>query len=434
MPSTCYLRRGDKFFPETEANLNMVKQLPIGTYSLQFNPMAGGFYFEVAEGFKLPKRIYGSTQRHAERVLRTFDSRENSTGVLLSGEKGTGKTLLTKVISEFGLQRKMPTIIVSQEFSGDGFNKVIQNLEQPAIIMFDEFEKVYGKENQQQLLTLLDGLYNSKKLFLLTCNDLIKVDMHMQNRPGRIFYALEFRGLETSFIREYCEDNLEDKKHINLICQIASLFYAFSFDLLVAIVEEMNRYKEDPLSALELLNAKPDLNRHQDYEFELICGDKVFKNTKKNEDLIYCSIRSNQNPLTVPEFTVTMGLSQSETPPDLFKLFDQDGNIRRLLAEQAEETKGNMKERKKQVALAEAKALKKKLKDVQQAFGLSKEEESQIDPYWEWQFKFHLSDMKDMDVERGAIVFKNEQGAVVQFMKKKVEAFHYSMLGGYDRD
>ena len=81
----------------------------------------------------------------------------------------------------------------------------------------DEFEKTYtkeGKNYQAKILTLFDGVYSSKKLFLLTCNDKSKMDSHMLNRPGRLYYLLEFHGLDQAFIREYCEDNLIRKgKH-----------------------------------------------------------------------------------------------------------------------------------------------------------------------------------------------------------------------------
>jgi hypothetical protein len=50
---------------------------------------------------------------------------------------------------------------------------------------------------------------------------------------------------------------LVNKEHINKICEISGLFGEFNFDLLKALVEEMNRYNETPQEALEMLNAKP---------------------------------------------------------------------------------------------------------------------------------------------------------------------------------
>jgi len=106
----------------------------------------------------------------------------------------------------------------------------------------DEFEKVYttgadehgrwrGDANYQaKLLTLLDGVYSSRKLFLLTSNSKNSMDSHMMNRPGRLYYMLEFNGLDASFVEEYCEDNLVQKEYIPAVTAISSLFESFNFD------------------------------------------------------------------------------------------------------------------------------------------------------------------------------------------------------------
>ena len=147
----------------------------------------------------------------------------------------------------------------------------MQDIEQPIIVLFDEFEKVYDSDDQEQMLTLLDGVFPSKKLFVLTCNDKWRVDKHMRNRPGRIFYMLDFKGLDQEFIREYCVDNLDaDKQHyIDKICNIAQLFSEFNFDMLKALVEEMNRYNESPQDALKMLNAKPEFGDGAQYTSQI---------------------------------------------------------------------------------------------------------------------------------------------------------------------
>jgi hypothetical protein len=122
------------------------------------------------------------------------------------------------------------------------------------------------------MLTLLDGVYPSKKLFLLTCNDKWRVDSHMRNRPGRIFYMIDFKGLDEAFIREYCEDNLNAKEYIDKICSIATLFSEFNFDMLKAMVEDMNRYNESPTDVMKLLNAKPEFSDESKYKVELQIG------------------------------------------------------------------------------------------------------------------------------------------------------------------
>jgi hypothetical protein len=132
-------------------------------------------------------------------------------------------------------------------------------------VLFDEFEKVYDSQEQEAMLTLLDGVFPSKKLFVITCNDKWRVDSHMRNRPGRIYYMLDYKGLTHDFIIEYCEDNLKNKTYIERICSIASLFSQFNFDMLKALIEEMNRYDESPEEALKMLNAKPEFDDGNKY-------------------------------------------------------------------------------------------------------------------------------------------------------------------------
>ena len=241
--------------------IDISEKLPVGNYVVK-SESTGDLFLDQIDEFTLPPKLYGNTIKHTERIISTYEARSNSTGVMLNGEKGSGKTLLAKNLSIAGAALGIPTIIINTPFSGDEFNSFIQNIDQEAIILFDEFEKIYDEEKQEQVLTLLDGVYPSKKLFILTCNSKYRVDAHMKNRPGRIYYMLDFYGLDAAFIREYCEDALKEeyKGHIDTILNITSIFTAFNFDMLKALCEEMNRYGESPQEALKMLNVKPEFD------------------------------------------------------------------------------------------------------------------------------------------------------------------------------
>jgi len=255
---TYYICNGNQFDVAKEKSIDIRDRLPVGNYIVKERPMDGPLFLEGVDDFVSISKLYGTTTKDADRILRTYQERGISTGVLLNGEKGSGKTLLAKTLSIEGAKLGIPTIIINAPWVGDKFNKFIQDIDQECIVMFDEFEKVYDSNNQEVILTLLDGVFPSKKLFILTCNDKWRIDSHMRNRPGRIFYMLDFFGLEDAFIREYCQDNLNDKQHIDKICQVAAMFAQFNFDMLKALVEEMNRYNETPREALRMLNAKPE--------------------------------------------------------------------------------------------------------------------------------------------------------------------------------
>jgi hypothetical protein len=263
-----YLRNGSSFTVSSKKNLDLYEQLPAATYTIK-KDIYDNLFLEIIEDFAVSGKMYGDIEDQATRILTTFGDRPASTGVMLAGEKGSGKSLLAKMISANGIAQGIPTIVINTPWCGDKFNTFIQSIDQPVILLFDEFEKVYGHEEQEQILTLLDGVFPSKKLFMLTCNDKWRIDQHMRNRPGRIYYMIDFDGLSTEFVREYCHDNLINKEHIETMCNFASVFSKFNFDMLKAIVEEMNRFGETPELAIRWLNTKPEFSSRVDYAVTL---------------------------------------------------------------------------------------------------------------------------------------------------------------------
>jgi hypothetical protein len=269
------MKQGDRLIPTVESMFS--KGMPVGTYTVGFDPMGGGFFLKQISDFTVDHKIYGNATERGERILKTFLSRPNATGVLLA-------KVIAKNASEVGIS----TLIINSDFSGDGFNAFIQSLDEPCVIIFDEFEKVYDThEKQDGVLTLLDGVYPSKKLFILTSNDRYRVNTHMINRPGRIFYFIEYGGIDIKFVKEYCEDNLNNKEHIELLTRVVSLFENFNFDMLKAIVEEMNRYDEPPIKAMELLNTKPfSSNSLSVYDITITCNGVVIPKNMYIEDRV----------------------------------------------------------------------------------------------------------------------------------------------------
>lgn len=253
---TSYTRHGDVFSVTSDAALDLHRELPVGTYTVVYDDMRGAFLLKMVENVTLPPKLYGDTTSNTDRILRTFLDREVSTGVLLVGEKGSGKSLLAKNLSVNAREAGIPTIIINSEFVGDGFNQFIQSIDQEAIILFDEFEKTYRREKQEALLTLFDGVFPTKKMFILTVNDVYRIDSNITNRPGRMYYNIEFKGLTADFVKEYAEECLVNKSQVSGLVAVSGLFPNFNFDMLKALVEEMNRYGETAAEAARLLNVK----------------------------------------------------------------------------------------------------------------------------------------------------------------------------------
>lgn len=316
---TYFIHRGNTYTPTTEAALQISTKLPAGVFTVAYNKMQDIYYLEEIEVFQMPAKLYGNVASRAERIMTTFRDRTSSTGVLLSGEKGSGKSLLAKVLACKNLEAGNPCVVINQPWRGEGFNQLIQQLDQHATILFDEFEKTYDREQQEELLTLLDGVYSTKKLFLFTANDVYRIDQFMRNRPGRVFYNIEFGSLEREFIFEYCTERLINKEYVEAVCQLATLFDQFNFDMLQSLVEEMNRFNEPPQEAIEMLNAKPNSGDHTYYDVQLLVnGENV------SEDLRNKAWRGSpiQNPRVVLTREVTVKKGDDEDYNEIQYVFN----------------------------------------------------------------------------------------------------------------
>lgn len=264
---TSFIKSGGEISVYSGDQVKVSHSLPPSTYMVGFHPLKG-FSLRETKEFELPGKIYGNFNKIASRIITTFRDRHSSTGVLLSGLKGTGKTLLAKVISSEMIALGYPTIIVQSNFGSADFMKFMQDIDTPCVVVFDEFEKVYSTSkrdvgegdvaSQDTLLTMLDGVYSSKKLFIMTCNDEDRVTKFLFNRPGRIFYNIRFDELPESFISEYVSDTLINKNNVSDLVSHCIGTIGISFDMVQAIVEEMNRFDMTVDDAIRIMNIRPD--------------------------------------------------------------------------------------------------------------------------------------------------------------------------------
>lgn len=327
---THFIKNGNTVKISPDGAINIVEVLPAATYVVKYNQFTG-FWLEIVEDFKITGKIYGKSIAHRNKIMNTWLDRNKNTGVMLVGEKGSGKTMLAKAISEHGIELEIPTVIINECFTGDEFATLLAAIHQRCIVIFDEFEKTYSKEKQEEILTILDGVYPSNKLFLFTCNNKYLVDEHMKNRPGRIYYMVEFKGVSREFILEYCEDNLKNMNNAEGVCSLASLFYEFNFDTLKALVEEMNRYNETAQDAIELLNAKPEYESRQDYKIQLYLphSDTAITSADKNW---------SGNPVNATQWTIEYTIQSPDDEDDYdyaFATFTQ-GDLKQYKAVEGE--------------------------------------------------------------------------------------------------
>jgi hypothetical protein len=254
-----YVKIGSKIRIFKEDDLAFSKDLGTNTYILKFVEQTGEYFLEIGDAYHITHKIYGDVQKRVTRIMNSFNEKKGNMGVLLVGTKGSGKTLLSKYLSEKAAEAGMPTIIINSKHSGEEFLSFINSINTPCVIVFDEFDKVYNKHGNEQrdLLTILDGVYVSRHLYVFTANDAFDIDSLLINRPGRVYYKFNYTGLEEQFVREYCIDNLKNKDEVESVVTISNAFNDFNFDMLQALVEEMNRYDETAEEVVQWLNISP---------------------------------------------------------------------------------------------------------------------------------------------------------------------------------
>ena len=219
--------------------------LPVGTYQIDFSPLSGYSLNRIDDLKVGDEHVYGDHPRLVKRVLRTYQTGSRSLGLLMSGEKGMGKSLMLRMTAE-ETQRELglPVIIVKK--NSPGIAEFIDTIAE-AIVVFDEFEKVFpsddneGDNQQHQFLSLFDGMSTQKRLYVLAINKIDKVSEYLVNRPGRFHYHLRFDYPKTAQVREYLTSEAPNAEKEQIEAAVAfSQKVNLNYDHLRAIAFELN--------------------------------------------------------------------------------------------------------------------------------------------------------------------------------------------------
>ena len=249
-----------------ESAIDIRKELPAGVWTPVFDKFRGIFLekydYKLSHG-----KIYGKSQKIADHVFEAFKKADSNLGVLLSGGKGLGKSLTARLVIEHAVNEKIPIIVVN-DYLPDLFN-FLKNVSN-CVILFDEFEKVFsGKANeesegntlskQEEMLSLLDGTsIGTHNLYIMTVNNLSKIDENLKSRPGRIKYHYRYDTEGADTIKAYCEDHLQKKELRDDIVDALLANRYVSLDIIKALVDEVNNFDVTVDEAMQYLNIETD--------------------------------------------------------------------------------------------------------------------------------------------------------------------------------
>jgi len=238
--------------------------LPPKVYSVQFSQLEGFYLNIVKDRLDIPAKIYGNTPQRVQKCIDTYIDRAASTGILLTGDKGTGKSLLMALLANEIIDKlSIPVLLIQDPYAGSQFTSFIETIGECAIV-FDEFGKMYNSSNhngisesevpQTSLLSLMDGIDKTKRMFIFTENSEYDINDFMFNRPSRVYYHFKYRKLDESSVVGYCADNGVAPEIVQDIVDLQRRSRVFSFDMLQTIVEEQLRYNDS------IVNITDDLN------------------------------------------------------------------------------------------------------------------------------------------------------------------------------
>jgi hypothetical protein len=229
-------------------SLTIEKTLAPKNYLFNFDDF-GNCFLEDTDTFKLPEKIYDIDKDLRGLVKKSFEHNDTNLGVLLTGNKGQGKSVTAKLICK---DLNLPVIIINKAIpSNIGFIKFLREIKQDYILFIDEFEKLFNSysyaeeggrvpnHSQESFLSLMDGALTSsnKTLFLMTTND--DVNSFLINRPSRIKFLKEYDELSEELFELIVEDKLINKEFKKDLQEHVS-FLNLNVDLLINIVNDIN--------------------------------------------------------------------------------------------------------------------------------------------------------------------------------------------------
>jgi SpoVK/Ycf46/Vps4 family AAA+-type ATPase len=216
-------------------------------YMLKYDSWDGDVFLEVQDNsLSLPETIFKSSsdEKFISKILGYHkNSKRNTTGVLLTGLKGSGKTMMSKMIAQ---ECGLPIIIVSSDCPTKKISNFFSKSPNTEVcIIFDEIDKNDRYWNTEDLLGFMDGINNTgKKLVILTCNVDSKINEFLMDRCSRIRYIRRFDAMTKENIKSVVK-NFTDKDVDEITNFIHDKFKVVSFDNIISFLEEVRINVED---------------------------------------------------------------------------------------------------------------------------------------------------------------------------------------------
>ena len=245
-----FIKIGDRLIIKPEgADYDLI---PGKVYDLSYDRYSGEDIFKENGDLNFPEKLYTSKRDDffKKRVLTYFNnSFTNTTGVMLAGVKGTGKTVCAKILAK---DSNLPIIVVDPIYPEVRLIKFFKQIKSSVCILFDEVDKSF---DTNKMLDFLDGIQKtSKKLVIMTCNNLSKVSEYLQDRCSRIRYLRKYTPEDNlEFLDPIIADlGIKNAEKVSEYCR--NNIKLLSMDNIVSFLNEVKMLEDEDVSLDEIIS------------------------------------------------------------------------------------------------------------------------------------------------------------------------------------
>lgn len=216
---------------------NLIDHVPAMVYRARMT-RDGLVLVKDRPNFTLPQLRFGKHNRYFSAICAQYDPLGSSTGVLLAGQKGSGKSLMAEELGNWMIKRDLPVVMIDDDLCHHTVNLIIRAVG-PCMILFDEFGKVYADlEKRNRLLTVFSDTSYVGVMFVITGNTNEEFGEYLVHRPQRFRFSISYdAGVDSELAVDVLKRmQVKEEMHEALLAYVESQHGGLNIDSFLAVV------------------------------------------------------------------------------------------------------------------------------------------------------------------------------------------------------